>query len=66
MVSGHLSSKSTVEFARIKSKNRRKFYKRVLRFERKYMAVLEACELVDENSVQLMKEMMIDKNIGHF
>jgi hypothetical protein len=43
--------KLTSEFARVKSKNWCKYYRRVLRFERKYLAALEECEIVDEDEI---------------
>ncbi|ETM42322.1 hypothetical protein L914_12001, partial [Phytophthora nicotianae] len=46
-----LSAKLTNEFERIKYKHWCKYYRRVLRFERKYMAALEECELVDEEEL---------------
>ncbi|KAG3247497.1 hypothetical protein PI124_g7811 [Phytophthora idaei] len=46
-----LSAKLTAEFDRVKSKHWCKFYRRVLRIERKYMTALEECELVDEEEL---------------
>jgi hypothetical protein len=46
-----LSSKLDTEFARTRSKDWCKYYKRVLRFERKYMSALEECELIDEEEL---------------
>ncbi|GMF68064.1 unnamed protein product [Phytophthora fragariaefolia] len=42
-----LSARLTTEFTRVNSKNWCKFYRRVLRFERKYLAALEECELLE-------------------
>ncbi|KAG1685448.1 hypothetical protein DVH05_008338 [Phytophthora capsici] len=51
-----LSAKLTQEFTRIKSKHWCKYYKRVLRFERKYMDALEHCEIVEEVELDDDKE----------
>ncbi|GMF63950.1 unnamed protein product [Phytophthora fragariaefolia] len=42
-----LSARLTTEFTRVNSKNWCKFYRRVLRFECKYLAALEAFELLE-------------------